>query len=160
MYGAMHPRSRRCSFRLLLAVTFLVGWLALDNHSLLAAPHAQESGQEYIVQPGDSLSQISATFYGTANRWPEIFEATNAKAREDSSFATLANPRLIYPGQKLWIPSSSSTEQPATPQQPPAAAPTTSEPTTIITTDAPSNTLTAMVGQLSARRTEPDTTCD
>jgi hypothetical protein len=36
--------------------------------------------------------------------YPIIFEATNLKAEEDSSFATLFDPDLIEIGQKLWIP--------------------------------------------------------
>jgi nucleoid-associated protein YgaU len=36
--------------------------------------------------------------------YPVIVDATNAKAKEDSSFTEITNPDLIEIGQKLWIP--------------------------------------------------------
>lgn len=49
----------------------------------------------YTVVKGDSLSKIAEREYGNANRWREIYEANRA---------TIKNPNLIYPGQKLRIP--------------------------------------------------------
>jgi putative lipoprotein len=62
------------------------------------------AGQEYIVQPGDRLTVIAAQFLGDRDAYPQIVEATNAKAAGDASFAPIANPNLITAGQKLWIP--------------------------------------------------------
>ena len=63
-------------------------------------------GQEYIVQPGDRLTIIAAKFLGNPDAYPQIIEATNAKAAEDVSFATINNPNQINAGQKLWISGS------------------------------------------------------
>jgi nucleoid-associated protein YgaU len=53
------------------------------------------AGRIYTVVKGDSLSKIAEREYGNANRWREIYEANRA---------TIKNPNLIYPGQKLRIP--------------------------------------------------------
>jgi nucleoid-associated protein YgaU len=53
------------------------------------------TGRNYVVVKGDSLSKIAEREYGNANRWREIYEANRA---------TIKNPNLIYPGQKLRIP--------------------------------------------------------
>lgn len=52
-------------------------------------------GTTYTVGQGDSLSAISKRFYGSANRWQDIFEANRDQ---------LADPDLIHPGQTLRIP--------------------------------------------------------
>jgi len=52
----------------------------------------------YTVQSGDSLSKIAQRFYGSqaANSVNKIYY---------SNLQTVgANPNLIYPGQKLYIP--------------------------------------------------------
>ena len=52
----------------------------------------------YTVQSGDSLSMISQKFYGTQS-------ATGVQKIYYSNMATIgANPNLIVPGQKLYIP--------------------------------------------------------
>lgn len=49
----------------------------------------------YIVQPGDTLSLIAQHFFGSAARWPEIF---------NSNRDTIRNPDRIRVGQTLRIP--------------------------------------------------------
>lgn len=49
----------------------------------------------YVVKKGDSLSKISMQFYGTQNRWKDIYEANKDKIK---------NPDLIYPDQEFVIP--------------------------------------------------------
>ena len=68
-----------------------------------AAPSAGD-GQEYVVQQGDWLMGLSRQFYGTADRWVDIYEASNAKAAEDSSFNAIEDPNVLDPGWKIWIP--------------------------------------------------------
>jgi len=65
---------------------------------------SEEGGQAYIVQADDWLSKLADKFYGDIFAYSTIVEATNAKAKEDSSFTVIANPDLIEIGQKLWIP--------------------------------------------------------
>jgi nucleoid-associated protein YgaU len=57
---------------------------------------AAASRVRITVRPGDSLSLIAQKRLGRADRWREIF---------DMNRANLRNPRWIFPGQKLWIPS-------------------------------------------------------
>lgn len=61
--------------------------------------------EDYSVQADDWLSKLADKFYGDIFAYPAIFEATNAAAAADSSYATIANPDLIEPGWKLCIPS-------------------------------------------------------
>src|SRR5688572_15783733 len=42
--------------------------------------------------------------------YPAIIEATNAKAAEDNTFATISDPNVIVVGQKLWIPSTQAAD--------------------------------------------------
>ena len=53
----------------------------------------------YTVQSGDSLSTISQKFYGNMS-------ADNVNKIYYSNTSTIgSNPNLIYPGQKLYIPT-------------------------------------------------------
>lgn len=49
----------------------------------------------YTVQPGDTLSGIAERLYGSASKYPQIFEANRPM---------LKDPDKIYPGQVLRIP--------------------------------------------------------
>ncbi len=53
----------------------------------------------YTVQSGDTLGGIANKFYGSAGRYPEIFEANKPM---------LSDPDRIYPGQNLRIPGASA----------------------------------------------------
>lgn len=48
-----------------------------------------------VVKKGDTLSAISLTVYGDANKYQKIFEANKPM---------LKDPNKIYPGQTLRIP--------------------------------------------------------
>ncbi len=63
-----------------------------------AAPVAASVPDEprvYVVQKGDSLSQIAKEVYGDASRWREVYEANKDKIKD---------PKIIRPGQELRIP--------------------------------------------------------
>ena len=61
-----------------------------------AAEQPAASGPRiYVVQQGDSLSQIAKNVYGEATRWREIYEANKHKIKD---------PKIIRPGQELEIP--------------------------------------------------------
>ena len=53
------------------------------------------AGTTYVVIDGDSLSKIAKRHYGDAKKWRRIYEANRA---------TISNPDLIHPGQRLQIP--------------------------------------------------------
>lgn len=78
-----------------------------DTEAVQPTPEATEvsgDGQAYIVEQGDWLMGMSREFYGDASRAEDIFNATNAKAAEDSSYATITNPNILEVGWKIWIP--------------------------------------------------------
>lgn len=53
------------------------------------------SGGTHIVDRGDSLWAIAATWYGDARLWPQIFRANPVR---------IINPDLIHPGMKITVP--------------------------------------------------------
>lgn len=68
--------------------------VATVNDLMTVATPAPES-QWYVVASGDNLSKISKQYYGTPNKYSQIFEANKPM---------LAHPDKIYPGQVLRIP--------------------------------------------------------
>ena len=56
---------------------------------------AATAGENYIVQPGDTLSKISKDVYGDPNQYMRIFNANRDK---------LQDPDTIQAGQQLLIP--------------------------------------------------------
>lgn len=58
-------------------------------------PATNSSGRRYVVQPGDTLGNISIRFYGTSARYLDIYEANRDR---------LASPSSIEVGQELIIP--------------------------------------------------------
>jgi len=49
----------------------------------------------HVVRDGETLSEISYTYYGSAAKWRKIFEANRQ---------TIENPDVVMPGTKLIIP--------------------------------------------------------
>lgn len=64
-------------------------------NDLLTVSTPEPESQMYTVVKGDNLSKISKEFYGTPNKYPQIFEANRPM---------LSHPDKIYPGQVLRIP--------------------------------------------------------
>jgi polar amino acid transport system substrate-binding protein len=90
----------------MLSVTLLLSMVLMTwgANLVAAAPPLQAGGQVHIVQAADTLSKLADRYYGNSTLWPAIMLATNAKAREDSSFATINNSSVLKVGQRLWIP--------------------------------------------------------
>jgi nucleoid-associated protein YgaU len=59
------------------------------------------AAQTYTVNKGDTLSKIAKEFYGSANRWHEIYDANRDQ---------ISNPDLIRPGQVLKIPTGATSK--------------------------------------------------
>jgi LysM repeat protein len=85
-------------------------------------------GQEYTVQPGDTLWGIAQRAYNDPEDWDTIYDANKGIVGN--------NPNLIYPGQRLQIPLQSdpikkkpvpTTHVPPT-TPPPPPPPTTTPP--------------------------------
>lgn len=60
-----------------------------------AAPTPPSGPKQYTVQERDTLSTISKKFYGTSNRWKEIYEANKGN---------MPSPKSLKIGQTLTIP--------------------------------------------------------
>ena len=67
------------------------------------AVHTMAARSTYTVRPGDSLSQISARFCGTAADYPSLAAASG-----------IANPNLIFPGQSITLNCHAAVPAPAT----------------------------------------------
>ncbi|WP_157263745.1 peptidoglycan-binding protein LysM [Azohydromonas aeria] len=63
---------------------------------MTVAQAAEAPAQFHTVASGDTLSKISAKFYGSPNEYQRIFEANKPM---------LSDPNKIYPGQVLRIPA-------------------------------------------------------
>ncbi|TAA48555.1 LysM peptidoglycan-binding domain-containing protein [Corallincola spongiicola] len=69
--------------------------------------------QEYIVKNGDTLWDISAKLLGSPFEWPRLWRHNNRRDVISKTGRAIRNPDLIYPGQKLLIPTlSTSTPKP------------------------------------------------
>lgn len=68
---------------------------ALTNFDSTETIDPREVPKSYVVKSGDTLSKISEKFYGTANRWNDIFQANRD---------ILTSARFLREGQKLLIP--------------------------------------------------------
>jgi rhamnose transport system substrate-binding protein len=66
--------------------------------------------EDYSVQADDWLSKLADKFYGDVLAYPALFEATNAAAAADSTYATIANADLIEVGWKLCVPSQADAQ--------------------------------------------------
>jgi nucleoid-associated protein YgaU len=66
-------------------------------NDLMTVSTPEPESQMYTVLKGDNLSKISKQFYGTPNKYPQIFEANKPM---------LTHPDKIYPGQVLRIPAA------------------------------------------------------
>ena len=67
----------------------------LTNFDSTETIDPREVPKSYVVKSGDTLSKISEKFYGTANRWNDIFQANRD---------ILSSARFLREGQKLLIP--------------------------------------------------------
>lgn len=82
--------------------------------TVLKVPIADDSSDgSYVVQPGDTLSEISENQLGDADAYPSIFRASRGTVQANG--AHLSDPDLILPGWKLTIPRQ---PDPAKPQKP------------------------------------------
>ena len=76
-------------------------------------------GKQYIVRHGDTLWDISAKELGDPLKWPELFEHNNQNKVVANTGMKIADPDLIFVGQKLFIPGNSPVNKRPTQQKPP-----------------------------------------
>lgn len=77
------------------------------GHVAQAQGNAVVCASDVIVQPGDTLSLIAGRALGNLAAYNTILTATNAKAAQDASYATIANANVLVVGWKLCVPSGS-----------------------------------------------------
>lgn len=94
------------ALRVLAVASMMV--TALVASTAVTQAQGAQCDQTYVVKLGDWLSKIAQQFYGSALAYQQIYDATNAAAKNDTSFATLTDPSRIEPGQKLCIPKVAS----------------------------------------------------
>jgi len=75
-------------------------------------------GKRYVVKQGDTLWDISAKELGDPLKWPELFEHNNKNNVVSSTGMKIANPDLIFVGQKLFIPGKVSVNKPTIKSKP------------------------------------------
>ena len=80
--------------KILLALGNIAGVASVDDQITVSGPVVVAS-RFVVVKSGDTLSAISKTVYGDANKYNRIFEANKP---------LLSHPDKIYPGQTLRIP--------------------------------------------------------
>ena len=66
-------------------------------NDMMTVSSPEPESQMYVVVSGDNLSKVSKQFYGTPNKYTQIFEANKPM---------LTHPDKIYPGQVLRIPAA------------------------------------------------------
>jgi nucleoid-associated protein YgaU len=86
----------------------------------------------YTVQPGDTLSGISAQLLGDAGRWSEVFQMNRGAQARDGH--VLVDPNIIWPGLRLNLPLDSKSIPPAS-SEPPAESAAAAEPAMAIEPD-------------------------
>jgi NitT/TauT family transport system substrate-binding protein len=59
------------------------------------APDQDATGEEYIINRGDTLSKLAELYYGTQSKWGKIYQANKH---------TVKNPHFLYIGQRIIIP--------------------------------------------------------
>ncbi|MPV35955.1 LysM peptidoglycan-binding domain-containing protein [Georgenia subflava] len=88
------------------------GWiLRIPDEAKAATAVQSDDTDTYIVEPGDTLSEIAADELGDASRYPEIFDASTGTIQPDGD--RLTDPDLIRPGWELTTPGSAIAEPPA-----------------------------------------------
>lgn len=94
----------------LVSLLVLTSLLFAPVSTFSAAPPAQGE-TTYTVQLDDNLWNISEKYLGTGAAYRAVLLATNMKSNEDETFARIKDKDLIYPGQKLLVPSAGDAEE-------------------------------------------------
>jgi len=91
VYGKVDDAAER--EKVVLALGNVVGIARVDDR--MEAAKAAPASLLHTVAKGESLSKIAQQYYGSASKYPLIFEANRPM---------LSDPDKIYPGQVLRIP--------------------------------------------------------
>ena len=95
---------------------FIVSGTVLKVPHEVTEPEPDRPAEEYVVQPGDTLSEIAEAKLGDPMRYPELFQASRNAVQPDG--ARLTDPDLIRPGWEITIPGQAK-HQAEVPEEPP-----------------------------------------
>lgn len=128
-------------YRIILILSFLP--LVLTAMPQSAAAQEATCAEDVIVQAGDTMSSIASRYYGDAQVYPRIVEATNQQATSNATYATIVNANVLRVGWKLCLPGplNGRAETPTrtvTPTR--TATPSPSQPVTRASTPVPAPT--------------------
>lgn len=101
----------------------MVGLLALVLHAeaqegMAAMPSAAATPDYYVIQPGDTLWDISSRFLGDPYAWPELWSVNTY----------ITNPHWIYPGNRIYFRLGDQLTPPSVSMDPGAVAEAPKEP--------------------------------
>lgn len=125
---------------------FIVSGTVLKVPYVAPEQVADRPAEEYVVQPGDTLSEIAEAKLGDPMLYPELFEASRGTVQPDG--ATLTDPDLIRPGWDITIPGPAK-HKAEVPEEPPVevAPPVDVDPPVETPTVAPTPRPTATAEQ-------------
>jgi len=104
-----HIRRNQVSRRTVFTIVAILVMTMLAP-TALAAPPAQEEGQDYVVVADDWLSKLADKYLGNPLAYPAITNYTNQKQAEDDSYAKITDSDVIEVGWKIYIPSAAEAE--------------------------------------------------
>ena len=81
--------------------------------TVLRVPHVERDDESYVVESGDTLTQIAEDELHDSGAWPQIAAASRHIAQPGGEH--LADPDLIKPGWHLEIPETRPATRPGTP---------------------------------------------
>ena len=93
-----------------LSIAVLVGLIFSLTPGRTLAQEGVTCDTDVVVQADDWLSKLAEKFLGDVLAFPAIFEATNAMAATDDSYATIVDANIIEIGWKLCIPAGEFAE--------------------------------------------------
>jgi len=82
------------------------GWVLTLPADATTAPPAADGGRTYVVERGDSLSEIAQRTLHDADRWPEIAQASADLPQPGGK--RLRDPDVLAPGWTLTIPDTNT----------------------------------------------------
>lgn len=118
--------------RIKRSIWLIIGLISALMVTAPALAQTPVCARTVTVQEGDTLTAIAQRTLGDAALYTRIVAATNAAARNDSSFPAIEDPNRLGIGWKLCIPARSPQPMPTS-----AAAPTGSQPSSPVTTPTP-----------------------
>lgn len=112
--SAMAPFDEALEQRLNAQVGAWLGWgrvEAVEVSPGSGAGHADDGLWRYTVRKGDTLWGIARHLTGDGRQWRTLQSYHNEHVNAGLGGSLITNPRLIYPGRKIFVRPSSATEE-------------------------------------------------